>query len=57
MSIVQGDITKQETMNEIVSLFDNQKIDLCVCDGAPDGTWLLSLLVVCIRDAHQSLAI
>ncbi len=37
---IQGDITKVETANEIISYFDGDKADLVVCDGAPDVTGL-----------------
>lgn len=34
---IQGDITKLETAQEIISHFEGLKADLVVCDGAPDG--------------------
>lgn len=34
---IQGDITKIETAQQIVSHFEGEKADLVVCDGAPDG--------------------
>jgi tRNA (cytidine32/guanosine34-2'-O)-methyltransferase len=34
---LQGDITKQSTAEEIISLFKGQRAQLVVCDGAPDG--------------------
>lgn len=34
---LQGDITKLSTANAIIGYFDDQKADLVVCDGAPDG--------------------
>lgn len=34
---LQGDITKLSTANSIINYFDDQKADLVVCDGAPDG--------------------
>jgi tRNA (cytidine32/guanosine34-2'-O)-methyltransferase len=37
---IQGDITKVETANQIISYFDGDKADLVVCDGAPDVTGL-----------------
>ena len=33
-----GDITNQETLQKILSLSENKKIDLVLCDGAPDIT-------------------
>ena len=32
---IQGDITKLETAQKIISHFDGEKSDLVVCDGAP----------------------
>lgn len=37
---IQGDITKLETAEQIVSHFEGQRADLVVCDGAPDVTGL-----------------
>lgn len=34
---LQGDITKLSTAQSIIRHFDDQKADLVVCDGAPDG--------------------
>lgn len=34
---IQGDITNIETARKIMDVFDGQKADLVVCDGAPDG--------------------
>lgn len=34
---LQGDITKLSTANSIIGYFGDQKADLVVCDGAPDG--------------------
>ena len=38
--IVQGDITKLSTANQIVDHFSGGLADLVVCDGAPDVTGL-----------------
>jgi len=40
---IQGDITSQETSDEIITHFDGGKADLVVCDGAPDVTGLHDL--------------
>ncbi|KAI3662457.1 hypothetical protein MP638_003597 [Amoeboaphelidium occidentale] len=40
ITLLQGDITKQETAQDIISHFDGDKADLVVCDGAPDVTGL-----------------
>jgi tRNA (cytidine32/guanosine34-2'-O)-methyltransferase len=37
---IQGDITKLETAEQIISHFRGEKADLVVCDGAPDVTGL-----------------
>eukprot|EP01112_Ceratiomyxa_fruticulosa_P003804 TRINITY_DN1411_c0_g1_i2.p1 TRINITY_DN1411_c0_g1~~TRINITY_DN1411_c0_g1_i2.p1 ORF type:complete len:302 (+),score=48.56 TRINITY_DN1411_c0_g1_i2:193-1098(+) len=37
---IKGDITKLETANTIIDLFDGKKADLVVSDGAPDVTGL-----------------
>ena len=36
---LQGDITKLETAQKIISYFDGEKSDLVVCDGAPGRGW------------------
>jgi tRNA (cytidine32/guanosine34-2'-O)-methyltransferase len=33
---IQGDITRQKTVEEIFSVFKGEKVDLVVSDGAPD---------------------
>ncbi|OQV20063.1 putative tRNA (cytidine(32)/guanosine(34)-2'-O)-methyltransferase [Hypsibius exemplaris] len=38
---LQGDITEPETARKIISLFDGEKADLVVSDGAPDVIGLL----------------
>ena len=40
---IQGDITKQSTLHQIISQFDGELADLVVCDGAPDVTGLHDL--------------
>lgn len=37
---IQGDITNVATAEKIISHFGNEKADLVVCDGAPDGGFL-----------------
>lgn len=34
---IQGDITKQKTVDEILHHFKGNRAELVVCDGAPDG--------------------
>lgn len=34
---LQGDITKLSTAQEIIEYFNDEKAQLVVCDGAPDG--------------------
>jgi tRNA (cytidine32/guanosine34-2'-O)-methyltransferase len=36
--ILQGDITRKETSDQILKLFGGNKADIVVCDGAPDVT-------------------
>ena len=38
---IQGDITKLSTAEQIISYFEGELADLIVCDGAPDGTYLI----------------
>jgi len=38
---LQGDITNSSTAEQIIAHFDNSRADLVVCDGAPDGTYLI----------------
>jgi len=40
---LKGDITKLETAEEIIRLFDGALADLVVSDGAPDGPLDLSI--------------
>jgi tRNA (cytidine32/guanosine34-2'-O)-methyltransferase len=37
---LQGDITKVDTAEQIISYFEGQLSDIVICDGAPDGTYL-----------------
>lgn len=37
---IQGDITSEQTANEVISHFDGHYADLVVSDGAPDGTFM-----------------
>jgi len=37
---IEGDITSQQTAEQIIASFGGQKADLVVCDGAPDVTGL-----------------
>ena len=34
---IQGDITSEQTANEVIAHFDGHHADLVVSDGAPDG--------------------
>lgn len=38
---LQGDITKISTAQEIIEYFNNEKAQLVICDGAPDGKYLV----------------
>lgn len=41
---LQGDITNTSTAEQIIAHFDNSRADLVVCDGAPDGICLITLI-------------
>jgi tRNA (cytidine32/guanosine34-2'-O)-methyltransferase len=43
VNIVKGDITKQETIINILKHFDNKKVDIVIFDGAPDVSGLLEI--------------
>lgn len=43
VSAFQGDITRQDTAEEILQRFGGNKADIVVCDGAPDVTGLHDL--------------
>lgn len=61
VNIVKGDITKQETIEKILSYFNKEKVDVVIFDGAPDVTGLLEIdmfmqvqliifsLVICLK--------
>ncbi len=38
IAILQGDITREESLKRILGLFGGEKADLVICDGAPDVT-------------------
>ena len=38
---IEGDITKTQTAEQIIDHFKGKRADLVVCDGAPDGMFLL----------------
>ncbi len=40
VGIVQGDITRHETLEQVLAVFGGHKADLVVSDGAPDVTGL-----------------
>lgn len=40
---IQGDITKPETAEKIMKHFEGMPADLVVCDGAPDGKFIISV--------------
>lgn len=61
VNIVKGDITKQETIKQILSHFNDEKVDVVIFDGAPDVTGLIEIdmymqvqliifsLVICLK--------
>ena len=38
VAIIQGDITRQDTLDKVLQVFNGEKADLVVSDGAPDVT-------------------
>lgn len=40
---IQGDITKRDTAEVIIEHFEGKSAHLVLCDGAPDGKWVLSI--------------
>jgi tRNA (cytidine32/guanosine34-2'-O)-methyltransferase len=61
VNIVKGDITKQETISNILKHFNNEKVHIIIFDGAPDVTGLIEIdmymqvqliifsLVICLK--------
>lgn len=61
VNIINGDITSQQTIEKILSYFNNEKVDVIVFDGAPDVTGLIDVdmymqveliifaLIICIK--------
>lgn len=43
VSIIIGDITRQETIEKILANFNNEKVDVIIFDGAPDVTGLIDI--------------
>ena len=43
VTIIKGDITRQETIEKILSNFNDEKIDVVIFDGAPDVTGLIDI--------------
>ena len=43
VTIIKGDITRQETIEKILSKFNDEKIDVVIFDGAPDVTGLIDV--------------
>ncbi len=43
VKIIKGDITKEETILNILSHFDNEKTDVVIFDGAPDVSGLIDV--------------
>lgn len=54
--MIQGDITSEATARQIISLFEGEKAELIVCDGAPDGKIVLKVnKSAFVQNAKQSL--
>ena len=43
VTIIKGDITRQDTIEKILSNFDNDKVDVIIFDGAPDVTGVIDV--------------
>ena len=43
VNIIKGDITRQDTIEKILSHFNNEKVDVIIFDGAPDVTGLIDV--------------
>ena len=43
VNIIKGDITRQDTIEKILSNFNDEKIDVVIFDGAPDVTGLIDV--------------
>lgn len=43
VNIIKGDITKQSTIEKILSYFNNEKVDVVIFDGAPDVSGLIEV--------------
>ncbi len=43
VNIIKGDITRQETIEKILSHFNNEKVDVIIFDGAPDVSGLIDI--------------
>jgi len=43
VTIIKGDITRQETIEKILSNFDRNKVDVIIFDGAPDVTGVIDV--------------
>ena len=50
---IQGDITKDSTVSQVLTNFQGNKAQLVICDGAPDGNILLNPLVTGLHDIDQ----
>jgi len=43
VTIIKGDITRQDTIEKILSNFDQKKVDVIIFDGAPDVTGVIDV--------------
>ena len=43
VTIIKGDITRQETIEKILENFENKKVDVIIFDGAPDVTGVIDV--------------
>ncbi len=44
--VIKGDITRKETVEQIIAALKGNKAELVVCDGAPDGSFSFPRIIV-----------
>lgn len=50
---LQGDITKLSTAQDIIQYFDEEKVQLVICDGAPDGELVFSMPIIASKICEE----
>ena len=46
VNIIKGDITRQDTIEKILSNFNNEKVDVIIFDDPPDVTGLFQFILI-----------